>query len=57
MLTDQLKFRDVWVMNEEKCKSIVSTLMREERIIFEQQLGLEWEDREMLVIIFNITPL
>ena len=42
-MTDSKKFVDVWMMNEEQVKELVSDILAEDKIIYEQQLGLEWE--------------
>lgn len=39
---DLKKFHDIWKMNEEQAKGISQKLMAADRIIHEQQLGLEW---------------
>jgi len=41
--TDNKRFADVWKMNEEQIKELVSDVLEEDRIIFEQQLGMTWE--------------
>lgn len=41
--TDRKKFVDIWKMNEEQIKHLVSDVLEEDRIIFEQQLGLDWQ--------------
>jgi len=41
--TDNKRFSDVWKMNEDQIKELVSDVLAEDRIIFEQQLGLQWE--------------
>lgn len=41
--TDRKKFNDIWKMNEEQIKDLVSDVLAEDRIIFEQQLGMEWD--------------
>lgn len=40
---DLKKFNDIWKMNEEQAKEIAANLLCADRIIFEQQLGLEWK--------------
>lgn len=42
LMTDLKKFNDIWKMNEEECKSLAGNLLEADRIIFEQQLGLEY---------------
>lgn len=44
---DLKKFHDIWKMNEEQSKSMAKNLLDADRIIFEQQLGLEWECPDM----------
>lgn len=39
--TDTKKFYDVWCMNEEEVKQLAQKLLEQNRIITEQQLGLE----------------
>ena len=41
--TDQKKFHDIWAMNEEQVRELVHSVLEEDRIIHEQQLGLPWE--------------
>ena len=41
--TDTKKFIDVWVMNEEEAVDLAKMVLDEDRIIFSQQLGLNWE--------------
>lgn len=41
--TDNKKFVDVWKMNEEQVKELIDDVLSEDRIIHEQQLGLEWQ--------------
>lgn len=36
------KFHELWIMNEERCKEMTQKLLDADRIIFEQQLGLNW---------------
>jgi dynein regulatory complex protein 1 len=43
LTTDLKKFHDIWKMNEDTCKSLANNLLEADRIIFEQQLGLEWK--------------
>ena len=40
--TDTKKFIDVWVMNEEEAIELARKVLDEDRIIFTQQIGLEW---------------
>jgi dynein regulatory complex protein 1 len=39
---DMKKFHEIWVMNEERCKEVMTDLLNADRIIHEQQLGLKW---------------
>lgn len=40
--TDTKKFIDVWVMNEEEAVDLAKKVLDEDKIIFTQQLGLDW---------------
>merc|ERR550519_2097413 len=40
--TDGKKFNDIWKMNEEQIKELVSDVLSEDNIIYEQQIGLQW---------------
>ena len=42
LAVDLKKFHDIWKMNEEQCKILANNLLEADRIIHEQQLGLEW---------------
>ncbi|RMZ94279.1 Dynein regulatory complex 1 [Brachionus plicatilis] len=42
LAVDLKKFHDIWIMNEEQCKILSNNLLEADRIIHEQQLGLEW---------------
>lgn len=55
MATDYKKFHDVWVMNEEEAKVLVKKVMEEDRIICEQQLGLNWDSPD-LAFLENVGP-
>jgi len=39
---DERKFREVWEMNEEEVRGLITKVLEADRIIHEQQLGLEW---------------
>ena len=39
---DLKKFNDIWEMNESQCKELARNLLEADRIIHEQQLGLQW---------------
>ena len=47
MATDAKQFRDIWIMNEEEAKAYVAKLLEADRIIFEQQLGLQWQPPDL----------
>ena len=47
MAADNKKFHDVWVMNEEECKDLVKQLIEADKIIHEQQLGLQYQDPDL----------
>ena len=40
--TDTKKFIDVWIMNEEEAVEYAEKVLNEDKIIFSQQLGLNW---------------
>ncbi len=44
---DLKKFHDIWKMNEEESKKIAKNLLEADRIIHEQQLGLQWKCPDM----------
>lgn len=56
MATDQRKFHEIWLMNEEDCKELVKKLLEEERVIYEQQLGLPWNAPD-LTFTENVGPI
>jgi dynein regulatry complex protein 1 len=41
-IADSKKYREVWVMNEERTKELMRKVLQADRIIHEQQLGLKW---------------
>ncbi|KAJ7361796.1 DNA replication checkpoint protein Drc1 [Desmophyllum pertusum] len=45
--TDQKKFQDIWAMNEEQVRELVHSVLEEDRIIHEHQLGLPWESPDL----------
>lgn len=47
LMTDLKKFNDIWKMNEEECKALSRNLLDADRIIFEQQLGLEFKPPDL----------
>ncbi|XP_071854027.1 dynein regulatory complex protein 1-like [Apostichopus japonicus] len=55
--TDTKKFYDVWCMNEEEVKQLAQKLLEQNRIITEQQLGLEATPLEDLSFMENVGPL
>ncbi len=42
-VTDRRQFRDIWLMNEDKVQGLAKEVENADRIIHEQQLGLDWE--------------
>ena len=44
---DLKKFNDIWKMNEIECKKIAFNLLNADKIIYEQQLGLDWKSPNM----------
>ncbi len=42
LAVDLKKFHDIWKMNEDVCKNYAKNLLDADRIINEQQLGLQW---------------
>lgn len=48
MTTDLKKFQNLWCMNEEICKKLlVDDIVGTQKVIFEQQLGLEWKPYDL----------
>lgn len=47
LAVDLKKFHDIWKMNEDQCKVFAKNLLDADRIIHEQQLGLDWECPEV----------
>ena len=47
MQADANKFNDVWCMNEEECKELVTAVLEGDRIVHTQQLGLEWQQPDL----------
>ncbi len=41
-ISDNKKFREIWMMNEEDAKKLVHKILQADKIIYEQQLGLNW---------------
>lgn len=41
-LADSKRFAEVWAMNEENVAELVSSVLQGDRILHEQQLGLQW---------------
>ncbi|CAF3016355.1 unnamed protein product [Rotaria socialis] len=56
LTADMEKFHELWIMNEERCKEMAQKLLDADRIIFEQQLGLNWVPPE-LDFMNNIGPI
>ena len=44
---DLKKFHDIWKMNEDQCKKTALNLLEADRVIHEQQLGLDWRSPDM----------
>ncbi len=53
---DLQKFHDIWKMNEEQCKRMARNLLDADRIVHEQQLGIEWTCPET-AFMANIGPI
>ncbi len=53
---DLKKFHDIWKMNEEQAKEIAHKLLAADRIIHEQQLGLDWDCPD-LEFMGNVGPI
>ena len=43
--SDAKRFHDIWVMNEKKVRGLARDAMHADRIIHDQQLGLDWVQR------------
>lgn len=56
MQADANKFNDVWCMNEEECKELVTAVLEGDRIVHTQQLGLEWQQPD-LSFMENVGPI
>jgi dynein regulatory complex protein 1 len=56
MASDAKKFNEIWLMNEEECKNLAQHILEADRIIHEQQLGLEWI-RPDLEFMNNVGPI
>ncbi|CEM02485.1 unnamed protein product [Vitrella brassicaformis CCMP3155] len=41
-LADEKKFREVWEMNEQEARALIAKVLQADRIVHEQQLGLDW---------------
>ncbi|CAL1532912.1 unnamed protein product [Lymnaea stagnalis] len=54
--TDTKKLHEVWCMNEEECKNLAAEVMEADRVIYEQQLGLQWECPD-ISFVDNVGPL
>jgi len=55
-LTDEKKFKDIWLMNEENAKTLVKDVVEEDKIIHEHQLGLPYQEPN-LEFLKNVGPL
>ncbi|ORX85390.1 hypothetical protein BCR32DRAFT_93378 [Anaeromyces robustus] len=42
-ICNKVKFKDIWKMNEETTHELMHKLLQADRVITEQQLGLEWK--------------
>ncbi|XP_065062608.1 dynein regulatory complex protein 1-like [Rhopilema esculentum] len=54
--TDEKKFRDIWLMNEERAKTLVGNVLEQDRIVHEHQLGLQYDEND-LDFLKNVGPL
>jgi dynein regulatry complex protein 1 len=46
-IADTTKYDEVWAMHEEEVKDLVDQLLKADKIITEQQLGLHWKSPDM----------
>ncbi|XP_069478007.1 dynein regulatory complex protein 1-like [Ambystoma mexicanum] len=53
---DSKKFHEIWLMNEEEVKELVTKALEADRVIYEQQLGLPWAPPD-LWFMENVGPL
>ena len=56
LTADMEKFHELWIMNEERCKEMAQKLLDADRIIVEQQLGLDWTPGD-LTFMDNVGPI
>lgn len=42
-LTDAKRFHDIWLMNEERVRSLAKEVLNADETIYRQQLGLDWQ--------------
>jgi dynein regulatory complex protein 1 len=42
-LNDEVKFQELWEMNQEHIKDLVAKVLKADSVIYQQQLGLPWE--------------
>ncbi|BFZ20885.1 hypothetical protein BsWGS_23923 [Bradybaena similaris] len=56
LATDAKKFHEIWCMNEEECKSLLSEVLDVDKAIHEQQLGLPWQAPD-LSFMDNVGPI
>uniref|UniRef100_A0A8C3NBV3 Dynein regulatory complex protein 1 n=1 Tax=Geospiza parvula TaxID=87175 RepID=A0A8C3NBV3_GEOPR len=53
---DRMRFRQVWIVNEEEAKALIREVLDADRIIHVQQLGMPWEEPP-LWFMDNVGPL
>ena len=41
-MSDLKRYKDIWKMNEELARESIRKILQADRIIYEQQLGLDW---------------
>lgn len=56
MAADAKKFEDVWIMNEQEAKDLLFSVVEQDRLIHEQQLGLPYAQPD-LVFAENVGPI
>ena len=47
MAADAKKFTAVWMMNEQECKDLLFKAVAQDRLIHEQQLGLQYPEPDL----------
>ncbi|XP_071803917.1 dynein regulatory complex protein 1-like [Asterias amurensis] len=55
--TDTRKFHDIWCMNEDQVKMLATSCLEQDRIITEQQLGLQWKAPDNMWFLDNDGPI